>query len=262
MKRLLLALSALGLMSGCMVYEVGGTWDEPCYDEEVIVEVVTVVPPPQVATWLPLPREVLELIEPRVRGYATPEPSRYDPVLALGRSRYSDDQPAWVRADFNGDGVYDHALLFSRVDYFRGWWELTTRMLVVTSTRWGYTVAVDMVLGTVTASDWTPVEEFWALGGMRPGTHTVSTWNGNREVVETITLELDGFYLTTLDASQDYVYYAHGQTIYELAWPSEGLAKRRTVATSTAAPSRSIDLTNTSRRPSPFVGAGTPGAQR
>jgi hypothetical protein len=186
---------------------------------------------PYVDTWLSPPRAVLVALEPHVTGWFTPALSRYDSYLYPPDKPYSCcDLPPYVRADFNGDFIDDYAFLFSS-EYDAGdEWELTTRLLVVMGSADGPYVEVDIVLGTVIGEWSAPIEEYWAIGLVPAGSHTLTTYHGGVEVSETVYLEDDAFYLAELESVERSLFYADGWEVYEMGWFDGDLAKRRGLA--------------------------------
>jgi hypothetical protein len=179
-----------------------------------------------VDTYLSLPREVEDLIAPSVYGYFSPKLSRYCDYLYPADIPYnSNDLPCFVKSDFNGDGYADYAFLFSTQEWEGHTWLLTTKMVVVLSTYDGWTIGADMVLGTVSADESVPIEEYWSIYLVPRGTHSFTTWINGVKVTKTVTLRNDGFYLASLDPAEEAIFYASGLDMYEMS-PDGTLAKK------------------------------------
>lgn len=238
--RISVIVLALGLLGGCTV----SVYDPVPQSETTVV----VSDEPYIDTHLDIPLDVALVIEPYVQGYFSPSPLRYDPYLRKSRSAYDPyDQPCYARGDFNGDYYDDYAFLFSTEEHYDGAWWLTTKLLVVTSTPYGPELAMEMELGTVSASLHVPVEEYWAIGLLGEGTHTMTTYYDGVEVVETVVLEQEGFYLASLDYGEEALYYAEGSTVYEMVWTDVGLAKGRANAKSGLGKRKVIELDEVER---------------
>jgi len=210
---------------GCGVDVAGPCGDDDNYDHTVIIDNT-----PYVDTWLSIPSDVKDLIAPRVDGYFSPRLSRYCEYLYPTNIPYnSNDLPCCVKADFNGDGYKDYAFLFSTQEWERYDWYLTTKMVVVLSTRTGWTIGADMILGTVTADETVPIEEYWSIYLVPAGTHTYTTYFNNVTVSKTITLYKDAFYLASLDPAEEAIFYADGWDVFEMSLTS-AMAKRAALA--------------------------------
>ncbi|MBN1130082.1 MAG: hypothetical protein JXA71_13915 [Chitinispirillaceae bacterium] len=227
-----LAVLAVALLAmGCGV-SITGTGD--CDRDDDVVR-----PSAYVDTWLPIPYEVKKLLSPRVRGYYSPTISRYDDYLYPRDLPYNPyDLPCYVRSDFNGDGYDDFSFLFSDDEWEYGNWYLTTKMVVVLSTDYGYTIGADMILGTVTAHASVPLEEYWSIYLIPAGRHTFTTYKNGVKIVKTITLYDDGFYLASLDPDEEAIFYADGGDVFEMS--PDGLAKKAALAKSAGTEKRTI----------------------
>ena len=222
-RTLLTTLSLACFLSGCIVYET---------PTSVIIEPVGPYIDPcglYIDTYLHIPVEVARLIEKRVDGYHTPPLSRYSNELYEYEGvRTSSNRPPYVRADFNGDYKDDYAFLFSKEEYYGGSWWITTKLLVVVSNRrGGYDLSMELVLGTVTAPMYIPVEEFWSIGLMRRGHHTITTIYNDRTIEESVFLDNDSFRLISLDPSENSIFYVINTETYEIAWDRGTLMKRK-----------------------------------
>jgi len=225
MKTKYLIILAAGLiMSGCAVYEMpssphdhGGGTTVVIYDR------------PSIDAYVYIPDAVAEIIADRVQGWEMPSSYRYGSELTnYGWTRDSWNMPCYVKADFNGDGQSDYAYMFSAKEYEYDDWYLTTKLLIVVSDGWGgYELSLELILGTVSAPIGTPVEEYWAIGLLPAGTHTIGTVYNNVTVEKSVTLEDDGIYLTSLDPQERSVFYVDGDQTYEMAWDMGTLAKRK-----------------------------------
>jgi hypothetical protein len=235
MKTRILIVIALGLyMSGCAVYELPMSPDYTHTESNNV---------PYVNAYVNIPDAVACIIANDVSGYEMPPLGRYSATLTeYGWSRDSWNLPSYVRADFNGDGYDDFAYMFSEYWYDDWDWYLTTKLLIVVSDGWGgYTLSQEIGLGTVTASSSVPVEEYWAIGLLKKGTHTIGTVYNNTTVEKSVTLDNDGIYLTSLDPQERSLFTVDNTTTYEMAWDMGTFAKRQALS-STARANRIIHL--------------------
>jgi hypothetical protein len=211
-------IAAISIGCGVDVYGPGGCGEN---DRSVVI-----IDRPYVNTWLSIPSAVEELIAPSVDGYFSPRLSRYCEYLYPTDIPYnSNDLPCYVKSDFNGDGYSDYAFLFSRQEWEHHEWYLTTKMVVVLSTRDGWVLGADMILGTVHADESVPIEEYWSIFKVSAGSHTFTTSMNGVTVTKTIALYNDGFYLASLDPVEEAIFYADGWDVYETS-PSGALAKK------------------------------------
>ncbi len=186
---------------------------------------------PCVDTWLSIPTSVAAAIEPYVAGYFTPELSRYDSYLYPPDKPYACcDLPPYVRTDFNGDYIDDYAFLFSSEFDAGSEWELTTKLIVVLGSHDGPVVAANITLGVVIGSWNVAVEEYWAIGLVPAGSHTLTSWYDGVEASETVYLDHDAFYLAEQETTERSLFYADGRDIYEMGWFDGALAKKRPLA--------------------------------
>jgi len=180
-----------------------------------------------VNTYVSIPYSIRALIAPYVRGYFSPHLYRYCEYLYPSNTPYDPfDLPCYVRADYNGDGLYDYAFLFSYEEWCHNEWYLTTKLLVVLSTPHGYVISCDMILGTVYADACVPIEEYWAINYLSPGYYSVSTIVNGIEIIETVYLPNDAFFLASLDPNDEAIFYAKGADLYEIEWDNAKLEKR------------------------------------
>ncbi len=209
---------AAGYFSGCVIYEYPtGSRKWGAEEKEYVY----------IDTYLSIPWEVEYLIEPYVQGYFTPELSRYPHSLyTQDGSEDPYNLPCYVRADFNGDYYDDFAFLFSTDICDGGYWYTETKLLVVLSDGRDYFLSAEINLGEIEREYYDPVE-FWAIGLMPAGRHTVSTTYRGETVTESITLDYDGFYLTSLDSDES-IYFAEDCELFAIEW-SNGtyLAKKK-----------------------------------
>jgi hypothetical protein len=179
-----------------------------------------------VDTWLNIPYDIKKIIAPAAAGYFSPAISRYDNYLYPRDLPYDPyDLPCYVRSDFNGDGYDDFAFLFSYEEWDNFSWYLTTKMIVVQSSPAGYEISADMVLGTVTAYDDVPVEEYWSIFLVPAGKHTFTTYKNGIKIIKTVTLYNDAFYLASLDPDEEALFYGDGGYVYEMSLDKQ-LAKK------------------------------------
>jgi hypothetical protein len=185
-----------------------------------------------VDTYISLPGEVKDLIAPAADGYFSPSLSRYGDYLYPRDVPYNPcDLPCYVRADFNDDGYHDYAFLFSAERWAYGRWYLTTKLIVVLSTWYGWEIGADVVLGTVCADDNVPLEEYWSIFRVPAGSHAFITERNGVTITKTITLDRDAFYLASLDPDEEALFYADGGSLYEMS-PDAPLAKKQALAKS------------------------------
>lgn len=220
MKMKNILLTSILLMSiGCIgIYEVPTDCDPDPVNNSVYVN-----------TYVSIPYTIRELIAPYVQGYFSPRTHRYCDYLYPSNYPYDPfDLPCYVRADFNGDGLYDYAFLFSMEEWDYHFWYLTTRLLVVLSTPYGYVISCDLNLGTVYAEKYVPIEEYWSICYLPPGYHTLVTWINGVEFIETVYLPDEAFFLASLDPDDESIFYAINDAVYEIEWEEERLEKRNT----------------------------------
>jgi hypothetical protein len=198
-----------------------------------------------VDTYISLPGEIKDLIAPAADGYFSPSISRYSDYLYPRDLPYNPyDLPCYVRADFNDDGYYDYAFLFSSEEWADGNWYLTTKLVVALSTWSGdYEIGADEVLGTVYADAEVPLEEYWSIFLVPAGSHTFVTEKNGATITKTITLDRDAFYLASLDPDEEALFYADGGYVYEMS-PDEPLAKKQALAKSAGGEKRMIPFSN------------------
>ncbi|MBD3422544.1 MAG: hypothetical protein GF398_20705 [Chitinivibrionales bacterium] len=230
-KRIFTALLASIVVTGCYYYEAPTT-------------VVTVTKESTVDTYVRAPYDVLDLIEPYVRGYFSPSISRYSEYLYPSATPHDPyDLPCYVKADFNGDYISDYAFLFTSETQYYYEWEINTRLIVVLSSSFGMEIAADIELGTVTASYDFPIEEYWAIGYVPAGVHEVATYYNGLETIETTILENDAFFLAELEAVDQSLFFADGGAVYEMEWEDGVLAKKMLDTGISAGTTKKIRLT-------------------
>lgn len=198
------------------------------YDDEHVEEVIIIEDDPVIVnTWLSLPYSVKAIIEPYVDGYFSPGLNRYDEYLYPSGTPYdSYDLPCYVQDDFNGDGYDDYALIFSQ-DIWDGYnWEMNSELLVVLSSPYGLELTCIIDLGTVIFDYGMTTEEYWAINWIPAGAHTLVTWINGIEITETIYLDNSGFFLASHDPDEESIFYAEGDTVYEVDWSDRSLNKR------------------------------------
>lgn len=212
MKRLLIVIVGvfvLSMMNGCMVTSVHDGYDEYYVD-----------------AYVSIPDEVRELIADHVDGYSMPPVQRYGYTIYPVDGNDPYNLPSYVGSDFNGDGYYDYAYMFSSLSWEDDAWYLKTKMLVVVSTSYGYTLSSEIVLGTVSGYSDTPVEEYWGIRLLKRGTHTVSSYDNGIVREESIDLQNDGIYLASVDPDERSVFYAYGTDVHELVMDMGAIAKK------------------------------------
>ncbi|MBN1576815.1 MAG: hypothetical protein JW913_09700 [Chitinispirillaceae bacterium] len=221
MRNVITGVAALGMMSGCMIVGVPvsedddmGYGDDGCY----------------VDAYVGIPDEVEELIAEHVNGYSMPPIGRYGYELYPEERYDPHNLPSYVSSDFNGDGRYDYAYMFSLLSWAEGDWYLKTKLLIVTSTYYGYALSSEIDLGTVTGSAEIPVEEYWGIRLLRRGTHSVTWYDRGIIREERIDLENDGIYLASVDPDERSVLYVDGTEVYEIMMDMGAIAKKRAVS--------------------------------
>jgi hypothetical protein len=192
-------------------------------DEEIVIE----DPSPYIDAYVDIPEEVKDLIAYNVDGYSMPPVARYGYTL-YPTDVITDRQnlPSYVKADFNGDGYSDYAYMFSKVYYSGGDWYLKTKMLIVVSTSYSYKISTELDLGTITNSQSTPVEEYWAIRLLQKGTHKVTTYKNGDEKETTVELKNDGIYLASIDPQERSVFYVDGTESHEIILDLGSIAKK------------------------------------
>jgi hypothetical protein len=218
-----MAIAAASLMGSCGVYEVGVYGSSNDGEENAHT--------PYVNTYISLPYEIKALIEDRVSGFFSPSSSRYCSYLYdQETARSSNNLPCFVKTDLNGDWVDDYVFLFTDEDLYSYSWEITTKLLVVLSTSYGYEVATDVVLGTISADNDVPIEEYWSICRIPAGSYTTTT-ESNGILTETTTyLDEDAFVLSYLDDNERDLFYVSDNEVFYMPWGSAGFAKKRTMA--------------------------------
>jgi len=221
--RIISLVSLLGIvffMTGC---ELDFTTGIESGNETIIVDNQA----PYVDAYVYIPDEVKELIAGCVDGYSMPAVERYGYTLYptdVIRDNYN--LPSYVKADFNGDGYSDYAYMFSKVWYDNYQWFLNTRLIIVSSTYYGYTISTDLGLGTVNASNSTPIEEYWAIRLLERGTHTITVDNYAIRKETKVELSNDGIYLASIDPDERSVFYVDNTETHEIVLDLGSIAKK------------------------------------
>jgi hypothetical protein len=214
----ILFVITLSLLNGCAFIL------EPQSDFEGYVEADNYY----VDTYVYIPYEIKVLIADCVYGYSMPPLSRYS--TGIYPNYGSDDPynlPSYVRGDFNGDGYYDYAYMFSRLRWSDGFWYLKTKLLIVTSEWDGYKLFAEFDLGTVSADRDTPVEEYWGIRLLRKGTHTVETCSKRTCEKTSISLSEDGIYLGSVDPQERSVFYIERSVLHEITLDLGAISKKK-----------------------------------
>lgn len=218
LKGILLGCSLLSVITGCTIVEVPYGEDVGSghrHDDYYVNAYVTI------------PYEVRMLISDGVHGYGMPPVSRYGYEIYPIDIDDPFNLPSYVSSDFNGDGVYDYAYMFSVLSWEGGDWYLDTKMIVVTSTWDGYELSLDLDLGTVTGSAEIPVEEYWGIRLLESGIHSVTEFYPDAVVEETVDLVYDGIYLASIDPDERSVFYAEGTDVHEIMIDFGAVAKKK-----------------------------------
>ncbi len=220
MKKLLriIPLLALQAVTGCMIVEVPSEEnDEYGYDDETY----------SINAYVNIPYQVRKLIYDAVYGYSMPPVSRYGTALYPATSYDPFNLPSYIKADFNVDGISDYAFMFSKVSWSYSDWYVKTKMLIVVSSYYGYEIASEVILGTITGPASMPVEEYWGIRLLEPGTHTVTTYQNGIKKEETIILYNDAIYLASVDPEERSIFYVTGNDTHEIRMDMGALAKRK-----------------------------------
>jgi hypothetical protein len=213
----IVCITVIGMLSGCTIIGVPDSEEvEVGYDDDHYVD-----------AYVSMPDEVEELIAGHVDGYSMPPVSRYGYALYPEDTHDPYNLPSYVSSDFNGDGVYDYAYMFSSLSWDEGDWFLETKMLIVTSTSYGYELSSEIILGTVTGSSSMPVEEYWGIRLLESGTHSVITYDHGRAREESVELPYDGIYLASVDPDERSVFYVDGTEVYEIMMDMGAIAKKK-----------------------------------
>jgi hypothetical protein len=218
MKKLMILTAcavSLGLITGCTI--VGIPEEEVVYIEDDCY----------VDAYVAIPYEVKELISSRVDGYSMPPVSRYGYEIYPVELYDPHNMPSYVSADFNGDGIYDYAYMFSALSWDGGDWFLETKLLIVNSTLYGYALSLELDLGTVSGDRSIPVEEYWGIRLLEPGIHSVSEFYDGIEIEERVFLEDHGIYLASIDPDERSVFSVHGTDVTEILMDMGAVAKKR-----------------------------------
>jgi uncharacterized repeat protein (TIGR02543 family) len=155
-----------------------------------------------VNSYVTIPDAVRGLIYESVNGYTMPPVSTYGTAIYPSSAVYdASNLPSYVKADFNDDGFYDYAYMFSMVSSSGGVWTLNTKLIMVVSTATSYKVALEEKLSTTSTTK--PTEEFWGIRLLKAGTHTITT-NGKTVSVE---LANDALYLGSVEPTERTIYY-------------------------------------------------------
>ncbi len=211
---------ALLLLTGCDFMFV--SQEETVVEEEV---------PPHIDSYIYIPDNIKYLIAEHVNFYSMPPISRYNYTLYPEHASYDPDNlPSYVKADFNGDGFGDYAYMFSKVYYSGGYWYLKTKMLIIASTNYSYEIADELDLGTISAPESTPVEEYWSIRLLKQGTHKVTMYQNGVEKEVTVELKNDGIYLGSIDPKERSVFWVDRTQAHEIAVNLGSIAKRKASA--------------------------------
>jgi len=220
MKQLIITAAAgilLSLTTGCTIVGLTDYEDDTGYYEEDYY----------IDSYVHIPYDVRHLIADHVDGYSLPPVSRYGYELYPRESRDPENIPSYISADFNGDGYSDYAYMFSRIRWAEGSWHLKTKLIIVTSTSFGYALSTELALGEVVGSAEDPVEEYWGIRLLCPGTHSVTWYDGSRSIEQRITLEDDGIYLASIDPQERSVIYVENDDVVEVRMDMGAVAKKR-----------------------------------
>ena len=211
----------LGTMSGCTIVGVPVSEHEDCghghHDHDDYY----------VDAYVSIPYEVRALIADLVEGYSMPPVHRYGYVLYPVDKRDPYNLPSYVSEDFNGDGIYDYAYMFSYLSWSGSEWFLETKMLIVTSTEYGYALSLELDLGTVSGYSSVPIEEYWSIRLLEPGVHTISEFIDGIEIEESVILESHGIYLASIDPYERSIFYVEDTDVFEIAIDLGIVAKKR-----------------------------------
>lgn len=240
MKKLIILTActvSLGTITGCTIIGVP-------YEEEVVY----IEDDCYVDAYVSIPYEVKELMSYRVDGYSMPPVSRYGYEIYPVELYDPHNMPSYVSADFNGDGIYDYAYMFSALSWDDGDWYLDTKLLIVNSTRYGYTISLELDLGTVTGRPGIPVEEYWGIRLLEPGIHSVTEFCDGIEIEERIVLEDYGIYLASIDPYERSVFYVEGTEVTEVLIDMGAVAKKKAGANRSRA-NRTIELKKSTLKP-------------
>ncbi|HEX2955661.1 MAG TPA: hypothetical protein VHO70_02445 [Chitinispirillaceae bacterium] len=217
--KIIIGCATLGMITGCTIIEVPVSGDD---DENSIW-----VDEYEVDAYVSIPYPVRTLIYDAVDGYSMPPVDRYGYEIYPVESDDPDNIPSYVSADFNGDGYDDYAYMFSALTRSSGKWHLDTKMIVVTSTRNGYELSLELELGTVSGSNDLPVEEYWGIRLLRPGTHTVTDYYNGVAHEKKVKLPNAGIYLASIDPEERSTFVANQNEISEIVVDFGAIAKKR-----------------------------------
>lgn len=179
-----------------------------------------------------IPLEVKEIIAGYVDGYSMPGIDMYGPEIYpdIGQRDY-ENLPSYIKADFNGDGYGDYAYMFTKVKWSGNSWFLKTKLLVVVSDHYGYSLCADYDLGTVSAEKSVPIEEYWGIRLLKRGTHSITVYNSTKSIEKvTFSLENDGIYLGSIAPEERTVLYVNGKSLHEFTLDMGAIAKKKVVS--------------------------------
>lgn len=216
--KIILGCTTMCMITGCAIIEVPSSEND---ENSIWVDEY------QVDAYVSIPYPVRVIIHDIVDGYSMPPVDRYGYDIYPIESSDPDNIPSYVRADFNGDGYDDYAYMFSALSWSSGKWYLDTKMLVVTSTRNGYELSLELDLGTVSGNRDIPVEEYWGIRLLRPGTHTVTDYYNGVAHEKEVKLPYAGIYLASIDPEERSVFVADQNGISEIVVDFGAIAKRK-----------------------------------
>jgi hypothetical protein len=235
LKLILISITAMYILTGCTIMEIP-------YEETTSQSEYEEYDNYYVDAYVSIPYEVKKLIAGSVDGYSMPPVSRYG-IALYPVVNHSDpyNLPSYVKSDFNGDGYYDYAYMFSYLTWSNSDWFLKTKMIIVASTSYGFTIASEIILGSVSGSQRMPVEEYWGIRLLKKGTHMVSVSDGRGVDESEVQLYNDAIYLASVDPEERSIFYLSGTEANEIILDMGAIAKRK-VTTNEERASRVIKL--------------------
>lgn len=223
-KNIIAAMVVLLTMNSCSFLFEYEECDEVGYTE----------PDYYVDAYVYIPYHVRELIAGCVDGYSMPEVNRYGQDIYPDAAIYDRyNLPSYISTDFNGDGVFDYAYMFSRVTWSNDSWFLKTKLLVVVSSEYGHVISSEYDLGSTSAHANVPVEEYWGIRLLRRGHHTIEILSNDGTVEKaSFFLENDGLYLGSIEPEERTVFYVTGSVLREFYLDMGAVAKKKVITDS------------------------------
>jgi hypothetical protein len=222
---LIAGCTLVGLVTGCSIIEVPVTGNDDEDDGQWVDNY-------SVNAYVDIPYDVRVLIRDAVNGYSMPPVDRYGYEIYPIDSHDPYNIPSYVSDDFNGDGYDDYAYMFSAVSWDNRNWYVDTKLLVVTSDGDDYSLSMELDLGTASGSRDIPVEEYWGIRLLRPGTHTITDYNHGTAHEKSVVLSHPAIYLASINPVERSVFVVDENNVTEIVVDFGAIAKRKAVTES------------------------------